>query len=93
MTHRTDDEVMGIDHMARRAAGFAENNLHAEIVNGMNVLAVRDAVLRATKLCREGKGPVFLDVGCYRYWGQGIWTDYGRELCRRTEEILRHDFA
>jgi hypothetical protein len=31
-------------------------------------------------------------TSCYRYWGQGQWTDYGRELCRRTGEILRHDF-
>jgi hypothetical protein len=31
-------------------------------------------------------------TSCYRYWGEGVWTDYGRELCRRTIEILRHDF-
>ena len=31
-------------------------------------------------------------TSCYRYWGQGIWTDYGREICRRTEAILNHDF-
>lgn len=29
-------------------------------------------------------------TSCYRYWGQGLWTDYGREICRRTVEILRH---
>ena len=27
-------------------------------------------------------------TSCYRYWGQGIWTDYGKELCRRAEAIL-----
>jgi hypothetical protein len=31
-------------------------------------------------------------TSCYRYWGQGAWTDYGREICRRGQEILRHDF-
>ena len=31
-------------------------------------------------------------TSCYRYWGEGIWTDYGRELCRRTTEILKHEF-
>jgi hypothetical protein len=31
-------------------------------------------------------------TSCFRYWGQGAWTDYGRELCRRTIDILRHDF-
>ena len=31
-------------------------------------------------------------TSCYRYWGQGQWTEYGREICRRTEAILSHDF-
>ena len=31
-------------------------------------------------------------TSCYRYWGEGLWTDYGRELCRRATEILKHDF-
>jgi len=31
-------------------------------------------------------------TSCYRYWGQGLWTDYGREICRRAMEILTHDF-
>ena len=29
---------------------------------------------------------------CFRYWGQGRWTDYGREISRRAIEILTHDF-
>ena len=32
-------------------------------------------------------------TSCYRYWGQGEWTDYGRELCRRAGDIAKHDFA
>ncbi len=32
------------------------------------------------------------ETSCYRYWGEGIWTDYGRELCRRAEAILDHDY-
>jgi hypothetical protein len=31
-------------------------------------------------------------TSCYRYWGTGIWTDYAREICRRTSDILRYDF-
>ena len=31
-------------------------------------------------------------TSCYRYWGQGVWTDYAREICRRAHEILSHDF-
>jgi len=32
------------------------------------------------------------ETSCYRYWGEGIWTDYGRELCRRADTIVTHDF-
>ncbi len=32
------------------------------------------------------------ETSCFRYWGQGVWTDYGQELCRRGAEILAHDF-
>ncbi|HRT58057.1 MAG TPA: thiamine pyrophosphate-dependent enzyme, partial [Candidatus Paceibacterota bacterium] len=85
MTHRSDDEVMGVDRLARRAAGFANNNMHAEVVNGMNVLAVRDAVGRAAKLCREGRGPVLLDVDCYRYWGHSL-SDPRNEYRTKEEE-------
>jgi hypothetical protein len=27
-------------------------------------------------------------TSCFRYWGQGIWTDYGAELARRVQEIV-----
>jgi hypothetical protein len=33
------------------------------------------------------------ETSCYRYWGQGIWTDYGRELIRRADEIIAHDYT
>jgi hypothetical protein len=31
-------------------------------------------------------------TSCFRYWGEGLWTEYARELCRRTADILRYDF-
>jgi hypothetical protein len=31
-------------------------------------------------------------TSCYRYWGQGARTDYGREVCRRAREIVAHDY-
>jgi hypothetical protein len=33
------------------------------------------------------------ETSCYRYWGQGIWVDYGREICRRADAIIESDFA
>jgi hypothetical protein len=32
------------------------------------------------------------ETSCFRYWGQGVWTDYGQEICRRGMDILTHDF-
>jgi hypothetical protein len=32
------------------------------------------------------------ETSCYRYWGEGVWTDYGTELSRRTADILTHAF-
>ena len=85
MTHRTDDEVMGIRHLARRGAGFAENNMHAKLVNGMDVLAVRDAVERASALCRAGEGPVLVEASTYRYYGHSL-SDPRNEYRTRDEE-------
>jgi hypothetical protein len=31
------------------------------------------------------------ETSCYRYWGEGEWTDYGAELARRTTEIIAND--
>jgi hypothetical protein len=31
------------------------------------------------------------ETSCYRYWGQGIWTDYGAEVARRAIDIVTHD--
>ncbi len=31
-------------------------------------------------------------TSCYRYWGQGLWTEYGREICRRTSAIIASNF-
>jgi 2-oxoisovalerate dehydrogenase E1 component len=85
MTHRTDDEVMGVTHLARRAAGFATDNMHAEVVNGMDVLAVRDAVTRAAALCRAGEGPVLIEASTYRYYGHSL-SDPRNEYRTREEE-------
>ena len=85
MTHRTDEEVMGVRHLARRAAGFAENNMHAEVVNGMDVLAVRDAIRRAAAVCRAGDGPVLIEASTYRYYGHSL-SDPRNEYRTREEE-------
>lgn len=65
-------EITGIDYLARRVAGFDLELMHAEVVDGMNILAVRDAVKRASTLVREGKGPILLEFMTYRYLGHSL---------------------
>lgn len=31
---------------------------------------------------------LLVQTSCFRYWGQGTWTDYARELYRRGESLL-----
>lgn len=31
-------------------------------------------------------------TSCFRYWGQGIWTEYAKEICRRGTDILNQHF-
>jgi hypothetical protein len=33
------------------------------------------------------------ETSCYRYWGEGVWTDYGAELARRTADMVTHPGA
>ena len=35
---------------------------------------------------------LLLQTSCFRYWGQGMWTDYAREFYQRGEAILRTAF-
>ena len=32
---------------------------------------------------------LLVETSCFRYWGQGTWTDYARELFRRGESLLQ----
>jgi hypothetical protein len=31
------------------------------------------------------------ETSCFRYWGEGVWTDYGAELSRRADDIVASD--
>ena len=84
MSGRCIGEVTGIDFLARRGWAYKHNGMHAEVVNGMDVLAMRDAVLRAAEHCRKGDGPVLLEAITYRYRGHSL----GDENAYRTKDEI-----
>ncbi len=90
MTGQQAGEVTGIEDLARRGAGYNAENMHAEVVNGMDALAVHDAVRRAAQTCRAGEGPVLLECKTYRYMGHSLSDD--RTTYRsKTEERAWHE--
>ncbi|MFH0962582.1 MAG: dehydrogenase E1 component subunit alpha/beta [Planctomycetota bacterium] len=85
MTGKQRGEVSGVDYLARRAAGFSMNNMHAEVVSGMDVLAVVDGIARAADLARAGEGPILRELIAYRFHGHSL-SDPRHEYRSREEE-------
>lgn len=69
MGGQTSGETMGFDVLARVGAGVNREAMHAERVDGLNPLAVADAVRRKREVLESGKGPVLTDTITYRFSG------------------------
>ncbi|MEQ8745299.1 pyruvate dehydrogenase (acetyl-transferring) E1 component subunit alpha [Pyruvatibacter sp.] len=56
-------------HLYKRGRSF---NIPGEEVDGMDVAKVREASLRAAQWCRDGNGPIILEMKTYRYRGHSM---------------------
>jgi 2-oxoisovalerate dehydrogenase E1 component len=62
-------ETMGFGMLARLGAGMNPDQMHAERIDGFNVMAVIDAMERKIGVLQRGDGPVLLDTVTYRFSG------------------------
>ncbi|GAB4232029.1 MAG: glycoside hydrolase [Stanieria sp.] len=66
------------------------NQLSAMFHQKYDALVAQDPSITQTPEYLEALLYVMLvETSCFRYWGQGTWTDYARELYRRGEALLK----
>ena len=88
MGGQTIGETMGWDRLSRIGAAINVDSMHAETVDGNNVLAVLDAVERKRELLLAGQGPALLDVECYRSCGHST-TDASAYRSREEMDVWK----
>jgi len=76
--------AMSISSIAKKAEGFGMAN---EFVDGMDVLAVREATERAIERARQDGSPTLLEIRCYRFMGHSM-SDPGKY--RTSDEIKKY---
>src|SRR5512144_378294 len=68
---------------------FAEHyGMHAEAVDGMDVLAVREVVARAVERARRDKAPTLIEARTYRFRGHSM-RDPAGAVYRTKDEVER----
>jgi hypothetical protein len=66
------------------------NQLSAMFHAKYDALVAKDAAITKSQKYQEALLYLLLvETSCFRYWGQGTWTDYARELYRRGEALLK----
>ncbi|SLM19338.1 Pyruvate dehydrogenase (Acetyl-transferring) [uncultured spirochete] len=91
MGGQTNGETMGYGVLARVGAGVNPDAMHAERVDGLDPLAVADAVLRKKKILLEGKGPALLDTITYRISGHSPSDSSSYRTKEEIEEWQNND--
>jgi len=69
------------------------NQLSAKFHEKLDPLrGVRENITKSSEYRQALLYNLLLQTSCFRYWGQGTWTDYAREIYQRGESHLRNAF-
>ncbi|MFM9073680.1 MAG: glycosyl hydrolase family 57, partial [Cyanobium sp.] len=70
------------------------NQLSARFHQVFDPLVAQDAATTQTPVYQDALlHLLLLETSCFRYWGQGRWTDYAREIHRRGERAIAEAMA
>lgn len=75
------ERASAVSEMRQKADGYG---MKSEVVNGMNVIEVREVSARLYEEIRNGSGPQFLEVITYRFRGHSMGDP---ERYRSSEEV------
>ena len=81
------DRVAAVEELVDRACAY--EGMGSAAVDGMDVLAVREATDEAVRVAREERRPYFLEARCYRYMGHSM-ADPSHGTYRTKEEVEEH---
>ena len=79
------DRVAPLKELYKRVKAY---DMPSERVDGMDVLAVREATEKAIERAREGEGPSFIEAVTYRYRGHSM-SDPDDYRTKREEKIWK----
>ncbi|MBX5481766.1 MAG: pyruvate dehydrogenase (acetyl-transferring) E1 component subunit alpha [Myxococcaceae bacterium] len=82
------DRVAAVPEIARRASAYA---MRGEQMDGMDVLAVYEAMTDAIDYARKGKGPVLMEALTYRFRGHSMADPATYRQRAEVEEEMKRD--
>ena len=84
--------IADVTAVARPAADRAPAyGIPGEVVDGNDILAVKEAVARLAERARAGDGPALLEAGTYRHFGHSRADPATYRPAEEVERWLKHD--